>query len=77
MQVSFRILGEVEVYDDVDCLNIDTTGEKVRAYKIAANAFAEVVEDAVTVGLQHLRMRIETRITEFSDLLCKKLDTVG
>ena len=60
VEVRFRVLREVEVDDDVNGLNIYTTGEEVGADKVAANTLAEVVEDAVTVRLEHLGMRVET-----------------
>ena len=49
MEICLGILGEIEVDDDVDGLDIDTASEEVRADKIATNAIAEVVEDAITM----------------------------
>ena len=60
MEVCFGVLRKVEVDDDIDCLDIDTTGEEVGTDKVAADTLAEVVEDAVAVGLEHLRVRVET-----------------
>ena len=77
MKVSFAVLGEVKVDDDVHCLNIDTTGEEVGADEIAAYAVAEVVENTVTMGLQHLRVGVETGVTKLGDFLSQKLDSVG
>ena len=77
MQVRLRILGEVEVDDDIDSLNVYTTGKKIRAHEVAANSLAEIMEDTVAVGLQHFRVRIETRIAEFGDLLREQLNAVG
>lgn len=77
MKVGFRVLGEIKVDDDVDGLDIDTTGEKVRADKVAADALSEIVEHAVTVRLQHLCVRVETRIAQLSNFLGQQLDPVG
>ena len=60
MKVGLRVLREIEINDDVYCLNIDTTSEEVGADKVTANALAEVVEDSVTVRLEHLRVGVET-----------------
>ena len=76
MQIRLCVLGEIEVDNDVHSLNVDTSGQQIRADKVAAHAVAEVVEYAITIMLQHTCMRIETRVSKFSDLLCKKLDTV-
>ncbi len=62
VKIRFRILREVEVDDDVDGLDIDTTGEKVRADKISAHAITEVVENAITMALKHLGMGVEARV---------------
>ena len=35
------------------------------------------MEDPVTVGLQHLCMRVEARVAKLGDLLRQKLDSVG
>lgn len=77
MQIRLGILRKVEVDDDVDSLNINTTGQEIRADKVSAYAITEVVKDAVSVVLKHARMRIEARISKFGNLLCKKLDAVG
>ena len=53
MQVCLGHLGEVEVDDDVDCLDVDTAGEEVTAHEVAAQAGAEVVEHSVTVSLEN------------------------
>jgi hypothetical protein len=77
VEVGFGVLGEVEVDDDVYGLNIDTTREEVRADQVAANSISEVVEDAITVVLEHFGMGIEARVSQLGDLLCQQLDSVG
>ncbi len=76
MKISLRILGEIKVDDNIYRLNIDTTCEKIGADKITADTIAEIVEDTVTIMLQHLSVGVETRVSELGDLLCKKLDSV-
>lgn len=76
MQICLGVLWEVEVDDNVDGLDINTTGEQIRTDKVSAYTVAEVVEDAVTVVLKHARMRVEAGVSEFGDLLRKKLYTV-
>lgn len=60
MQVGFSVLWEVKVDDDVNRLDINTTGEEVRADKISADAIAEIMENAVTVCLKHASVAVET-----------------
>ena len=49
VEVCLRILGEIKVDDDIDSLDVDTSGKQIRTNKISADAIAEVVEDAVTM----------------------------
>jgi hypothetical protein len=51
VQVGLAVFREVEVDDDVDGLDVDAAREEVAADEVAAEAVAEVVEDAVAVGL--------------------------
>lgn len=76
VQVGLCVLGEVEVYDHVNRLDIDTSGEQVRADKVSTDSVAEIVENTVTVVLEHARMRIEARVSQLSDLLSQQLHTV-
>ena len=62
MQVCLSHLGEVEVDDDVDCLDVDTAGEEVTAHQVAAQAGAEVVEHSVTVSLANKNLYKEYNI---------------
>lgn len=77
VQVGFSVLGKIEVDDNVNSLNIDTTGEQVRADQVTAHAVPEVVENTVTSVLEHLGMRVEARVAKLGDLLGEKLDTVS
>ena len=59
VKVGLGVLGEIEVDNDVHSLDIDTTGEKIGTDKVTAVASAEVVENTVTVVLEHACMRVE------------------
>ena len=76
MKISLRVLREIEIDNDVDGLDIDTTGKEVRTDEVAANTITEVMEYAVTMRLEHLSMRVEARITKFGDFLGEKLNTI-
>ena len=76
MKICLAILREVEVNDNIDGLDIDTTGKEVRTDEVAANTITEVMEYAVTMRLEHLSMRVEARITKLSDFLGEKLNTI-
>ena len=52
MEISLRHLGEVEVDDDVDCLDVDAAGEEVAADQVPAQPGAEVVEHSVAMSLE-------------------------
>lgn len=69
-----------EVCTDEDRLAEEDRGrrnERTGADEVAANAIAEVVEDAVAVVLEHLGVRVEARVAEFGDLLGEEFDAVG
>ncbi|KAK8222289.1 hypothetical protein BKA81DRAFT_17590 [Phyllosticta paracitricarpa] len=76
VKVSLGVLGEVKVDDNVDGLNVDTTGEKVRANQVAANTVPEVVENAVASVLKHFGVRVEARVAELGNLLGEELHAV-
>lgn len=77
MEVGLRVFGKVKVDDNIDGLDIDTTSEEVGTDKIAADTIAEVVEDTVTMGLEHLCVRIEAGIAKLCYFLGQELDAVG
>lgn len=76
VKIRFRILGKIKVDNDIDGLNIDTTGEEVGAHEVSTHAVTEVVEDAVAVRLQHFRVGVETRIPKLGDLLREEFNPV-
>lgn len=76
MEVGLRILRKIEVDDYVDSLNVDTTGQKIRANEIAAYTIPEVMKHTITVVLQHLGVRVEAGVSEFGNFLGKKLHSI-
>lgn len=76
VKVRFRVLREIEVDYDINRLDIDTTGEEIRAHEVSTHAVAEVVEHAVTMRLQHFRVGVEARISKVCDLLGEQFDPV-
>ena len=76
VQVRLGVFGEVEVYDHIDALDVDTAREQVGAHEVAAVAHAKVVEHAVPVSLLELRVDVVARVAEFCDLLRKQLDAL-
>lgn len=76
VEVRLGVLGEVEIDDDVDCLDIDTSSEEIGTDEVTAQSTAEVVEDSVTVVLKHLGVRVEARVAQLCDLLGEEFDSV-
>jgi hypothetical protein len=76
VQIRFCVLGEIKVDDDVDSLDVDAAGEEVCADEVAAHALAKVVEDAVSVCLEHFCMRVEAGVAAFGDAFCEEFDSV-
>lgn len=77
MEICLGILREIEVDNHVDGLYINTASEQIRADQITTDAIAKVVEDPISIVLQHTCVGIEARITKLCDLLCKQLHTIG
>ena len=69
VQVGLGHLGEVEVDDDVDGLDVDAPGEEVGADEVPAKPGPEVVEDSVAVSLSHLGVDVVAGVAQLSDLL--------
>ena len=77
VQICFCVLREIEVDDDIDSLDVNAASQKIRTDKVTANSIPEVVENTISIVLQHSGMRIEAGVTQLRDLLSKKLDSVG
>lgn len=56
VEVGLGVLGEIEVDDNIDSLDVNTASQKIGANKVAHSAVAEIVEDSVTSLLKHLRV---------------------
>ena len=76
VKIGFSGLGEIEVDDDVDGLDVDTTSDKIGTDQVTAVTLTEVVEDAVTVLLLHAGVDVVARVTELGDLAGEEFDTV-
>ena len=76
MEVGLRILRKIEIDDHIHSLDVDTTSKKIRTYEVAANTIPEIMKHAVAVVLQHLGMRVETRVSKLGNFLRKQLHTV-
>ena len=62
MEISFCVFREIEIDDNVDCLDVDTASEEIRAYKIAAFPVAEIVENSIARLLKHACMRVKAGV---------------
>lgn len=69
VKIGFGVLGEIKVDNHVDGLDVDTSGKQVGADQITAGTVAEIVEDSVSVRLEHLCVRVEAAIAKLGDLL--------
>jgi hypothetical protein len=76
VQIRFCVFGEIKVDDDIDGLDVDASSEEVCADEVAADPLAKVVEDAVSVGLEHFCVRVETGVAAFGDAFCEEFDSV-
>ena len=77
MEVGFGELGEVEVDDYVDTHDVNTSREQVSTHKNSSLSSLEVVIDAVSVVLSHLRVDVEAVEAKVSDLLGQQLHSLG
>lgn len=77
VQVRLGHLGEVEVDDYIDSLDVNSSGEEVGAHEVAAQPRAEVVEDSITVALRHLGMDVVATVTQLRDLLCQQFHSLS
>jgi hypothetical protein len=56
--------------------NEELDAKLTRTDEIPADAGPEVVEDSVSMSLEHPRVRVEARVAELGDLLGEELDSV-
>ena len=76
VQVRLTVLRKVKVDDNVDRLNVDPPGKEVRCDQVPRRAIAELVKDAVPVGLLHLGVNVVARVAQLGDFLGQKLHTI-
>jgi hypothetical protein len=77
MQVGFGVARKIEIDNDVDGLNVDTTSEQIRADQIATVALTEIVENAIAMLLSHLRVNVVARVANLGDLLSQQLHALS
>ena len=73
VEVGLGHLGEVEVDDDIDRLNVNASGEQIATDEVATQPSSEVMEDPVTMSLSHLCVNIVAGIAQLSYLLGQQL----
>lgn len=76
MEIRFGVEGKVEVYYDIDCLDVYSTRQQVWTDKVATISLAKVVEDPISVVLSHFRVDVIARITEFCDFFGEQFDAL-
>jgi len=69
MEIRFRVFWKVEVYDDVHCLDVNSSREKICTHKVATCSVPKIVEYPISVRLKHLGVDVEARIPKLCDLL--------
>lgn len=60
LQIGFAETWKIEVDDNVDSLNVDTTSEEIGANEISAKARSEIVKNTISMFLSHFRVNIIT-----------------
>ena len=76
VKVGLGHLREVEVDDDVDGLDVDTSGEEIATDQVPAEAGSEVVEDSIAVSLSHLGVDVVAGVPKLGDLLRQQLHSL-
>ena len=77
VQIRLAVLGEVEVDDDIDTLDVDTASEQIARDQVAGGSVAELVEDAVPVGLLHFGVNVEAAVAKLGDLFGQEFNSVN
>lgn len=60
MEIGLGVLREVKVDDHVDGLDIDTSGKQIGTDEVSARAVSELMEDSVSMALDHLGVGVVT-----------------
>lgn len=58
MKICLTGFWEIEVYDNIDTLNVNTSGTQIGTDKTSTVSASEVVEDFISVPLVHFGMDI-------------------
>ena len=69
MKVGLAVAREIKIYNDVDCLHVDTTGYQVRSDHVTSLPLAKIVKYAVPMLLFHSAMNKKTRRAKLCDAL--------
>lgn len=77
VEVGLAVPREVEVDDDVDGLDVDSSGAEIRADEAPALPLPEAVEDIVALLLGHFGVDVEAGVPDLEDFLGEKLDSHG
>lgn len=71
VKICFRALGEIKIDNNIDSLNIYPSCEKICTNKVPACPVSEIMENSVTVVLQHFCMDVEAGVTKLRDFFCQ------
>lgn len=77
MQIGFCSLWEIKIDDNVHSLNVDTSGQQVRADQVTDFALSKFVKHLVSGQLGHFCVGVVTRVAQFGDFLGQQFDSVG
>ena len=75
VQVRLRVLWKVKIYNNIDGLDVDASGEQVGADEVSALSAPKVMEHSIAMVLGHLCMDVVTTVAYLCDLLCQQLDS--
>ena len=73
VKISFSHLGEIKVDDNIDRLDVNTSGEEITADQVPTQSSSEVMEHSVSVSLSHLGVNVVAGVAKFRDFLGQKL----
>jgi len=76
VQVSFWVLREIKIDDNVNCLDIDTSRDEIRRYQESTLTFCEIMEYFIALHLIHLCMNEEAAVALLDDFLCEQLNAL-
>lgn len=72
MQVSFTHFWEIKIYHNVDCRNVDTSGEQIRRHQTSGVSLSEIVENFVPFVLRHFGMNVVAWVIQLNNFFGKK-----